>query len=598
MQQWAARFRRFMGWNLPKRRLDLNFDLLPPSRRGQRPHLGSLALAGLRKQSNNDRNKFLQALHHELKLLNRYSFGTTRRLGITSIALRAYYPIAVECLALYSKEAGVPDDEARQTALDEAAGIARALATSYKHLFQSYYDSSRFMYARNRSRIYRCSVRILELIRLEQRLLGLRYRRLPARAWQDANTLFTVLASYENVEFPLPRLDSELREDASNRVASPLDHYTAVQAYALLDHTNWPTEQHSFIDSYRESLDSPVNATLGAAGKGPDTLYASAYHAGPPVTENPPEHKGEVICINCSVLAKSIRADYKDLIRAKSDDTTFHVPPLLAPLQEVYRISIASLMNRNVNNRMRWLDIDHSGDPLRGLHIYVGFGPIEQHLKGIFSQDARLMHHRRLADSLADRSALFGQDHTATEESLWHVLYSDHRLFGLQTQETRYTTPMNIGSLIAYGVGVEDRGRPRLGTVSRIFRPQTGSVMLEVMRLANFAEPVIIAKDLQKQGTSGAQEDNTPSSGFMVYDKRYGWGLLLPNLAKFWQNSAVIMQRDGRALKFRLGGVKALTQNFILFTLPKQFQALGEPEYPEPRVTREPGMERILDTWE
>lgn len=573
-----------MGWNLPVRRMDLEFDLLPPGKRGARPRIGVVAIARLRKEHGHNKLGFLRDVYAELKLLNRYALPPGQRLTLNALALKAVFPLVLELIAQYSKPVGIPDEKQRQESLDLAADIARALTVGYKLVLQHYYDAPRFIYARNRKRVYRSAFRILELIRLEQRLLGLRYRQLCGRAWQDAHTVFAVLADYESVDFPMPRLDAELRGTAGTRMTCPHDVYAAILAYALLDATTWPAEQMGFIDSYRESLDKPLSISLGNAVQSPDTLFARAYHAGAPSVTPSTQDKGPLIGIDCRVLANSIRGDYREILLAKTDGANFTIPRLLAPLQDAYRVAIASLMNRNINQRMRWLDLDRPGDPVKGLHIYVGFEDIEHHLTGIFSQDENYRYDRRLADTLADRSALFGEDHTATEESLWQILYSDERLFGLQTQETAYTTRMGIGSLLAYGMGDQDRARPRLGSVSRILRPRPGSVLLEIRRLASFAEPVKVQK-LLIDSASDSEADAVTISGCMVYDRYFGWGLLLPNQEKIWRRTPVVLHRGGHALRFRLGGVKALTQDFILFVLPQPFQNLGVPSYPA--VTQE-----------
>jgi hypothetical protein len=592
MKHWKSRLRnrlrRFMGWNLPRRRMDLKFGLVPPNRRGRKPRIRHILLTRLRKKSAYSRADFLEKVHTEMKALNRYAISPGRRLLLSALVLKQFYPVALECHTQYSKEAGIPDDDARQESLDLAAAITRALATSYKIVFQHYYDSSRFWYARNRKRAYLCAFRVLELVKLEQRLLGLRYRQLPPRAWQDINTLFVILASYESVDFPMQRLDSLVHGNTKNLFAKPHDIYVAIQAYALLDHTIWPVEQHGFIDTYRNSLDAAVSANLDVTGGGGrDMLYASIYHAAPPAPQAPPGNSTPRVFINCSVLANSIRRDFQDLLKSKAEDNDFKVPRLLSGLQDIYQIAIASLMYRSIKHGIRQPDAERIGEPAKGLHMYVGFEDVTNHLQAVFDPDPMNREKPRLADVLADRSALLGEDHTATEESLWHVLYSDAQLFELQTQETRFTTPMGIGSLLAYGVGAKDRGRPRLGFVSRIYRPQPRTVRLEIRRMARFAEPVRVRKEVQvdRQEKRRSENANPEMSGFMVHDRHFGWGLLLPNQSQIWQNSPITLYRHGQGIRLKLGKVLFLTHYFILLGLPEELRGMDRPEYPGTKAT-------------
>ena len=186
MGKLIPRIRRYLGLDLPARRLDLKFDLTPPSRRSGKGAKSERDLARSLKPLTKQPEAYLRTLQKQIQGQNSQVMASAKRMARTAAALRWYYPMARQCINRFSKKAGIPDEPERQQLLDMVSAIAGSLTTSYKIIFSEDYDSSRFQYTRRRDRIYTCAFRILELIRLEQRSRGLRYQPLPPRAWQDA----------------------------------------------------------------------------------------------------------------------------------------------------------------------------------------------------------------------------------------------------------------------------------------------------------------------------------------------------------------------------------------------------------------------------
>lgn len=67
---------------------------------------------------------------------------------------------------------------------------------------------------------------------------------------------------------------------------------------------------------------------------------------------------------------------------------------------------------------------------------------------------------------------------------------------------------------------------------------------------------------------------------FLVFDRNYGWGLLLPRQNLLWENSPVAMLRNDETLFFELDRARTPTLDFFLFGMPNNVRGLGEPDYP------------------
>ena len=581
MHAIIARIKHYLGLDLPPRKIDLRFDLHPPGKQAKKPNLSSIGLRKSLRPLKDTPKKYFRLLLRQMKMLNRYPVGPSQRLARTALVLKWFHPLAMQTIYRFSKQSGIPESDERQELLDLISDIVRNLTVSYKTVFQHDYDASRFEYARSRNRIYFCAFRILELINFEQRIRGLRYQSLGTRAWQDANTVFHVMLAYESVEFQLPLLNGNQKDEKNLKTACLQEFYASIHAYALLDYSTWPTDQQSFIDTYRESVNQSITVMEDSGGAlTKDMRIAYCYQDGPSCSTRIDTASDPAVLISFSVLAESIHRDFRDLIKAKEEKNSFLVPKILAPLKDVYRLALASLMHRNVGRDIWSVDASQPGEQINELRIYVGFRDIYMHLRGIFGSRSANPGAPTLADTLAERSAAFGEDHTATQQSLWHVLHSDNKKIRLRTQETCYSTPMTIGSLVAYEIGEADHHQPHLGWVSRIFRPISGTVIVEIERLANFAEPVKITKNCQLGNSGKAPKNIKTMLSFLVYDNQLGWGLLLPKQELFWEKTPVLIHRDKQVTEFELGNARSLTAHFHLFNLTLETKAFGSPDYP------------------
>lgn len=580
MNRLVRRVQHYLGMDLPRRRLDLNFACPQPSRRGGRPPMSKGGLRRRMSRQGGGPPALLRSLLTLQRDLNRYPMTASKRVRLSLVLLSAWLPLAQRLIHQYSDKGGIPDSEDRREQLDLAAEVARSLAVSLQLALQADYDRSRFSYARVRDRIYTCAFRVLELIRWEQRLCGLRYRGLSPRAWQDAHTVYQIMQAYESVDYPLPLLENLLAENRVRKVASLHDVYASIQVFSILDFSKWPVRYQSFIDTYLGLVDQAVTVSPAEVGVGEDTYIAYCYQDRPPFIDGSLPGQGPAVLINCAVLFDNIRADFKDLLKAEREGNLFLVPQKLAPLQADYRFFLLRLILQNMRSD-NWLEqTGQLADRAPGLRIYSGVRDIYAHLNALFHGSAFVRDARSLTDTLAQRSALIGEDHSSEALSQWYVLERTAQRLRLRTQETSYNVPMHIGSLVAYGFDEDEIQRPCLASVTRILRTDARTVVVDLDHIVGYGEPVSLRKCSSSDEMSEGADTSTPIGAFLVHDQERGWGLLVPAAVRLGEGAQVSMKRGRKKLRLRLGAIRIVSVRLMLYRLEGQEKGLGEALYP------------------
>jgi hypothetical protein len=604
VRQWRQQIAHFLGTDLPPRDLELRFDLLQPRRGATRPALTKAAIERTLSPLRENPHAYFPALLQQVRELNRYPLSPVKRLQLSSRLLLRFYRDAIRALRPMLREPrGLPEADETRTLIEILAETARTFVVSYQLVFASDYGASPFWYARVRTRAYLCAFRILELARFEQRVRALRYEPLPERTWQVANTVFRAMWGCENVEFELRILDSDLREGKLAASRSLRDLYVSMQIFWLFDPCAWPNDQQTFVDSYSDLIPGGVTLAADPGGAlGSDCLVAHCYQAGPPSRARAGAGLGPALVSDYRGLALSVHGDYAELLKDRGARNRFLIPRPLRPLEPVYQVAIARLMLRALDRRGEWDNLTAGDAQERDLRIYTGFGEVYAHLQALFSEDDKVKETRRLSDIFAERSAIFGDDHTAAEESRWYVLYADERRMRIRTQETRFTNAMVIGSLLAFGFGAGEILRPRLARVVRIQRPQAGTVVIDIDRVVRFGRPVAVSKVPQTAKTGPTAPQGSEGSGagdgqgqaakrqwvaaILGHQPQLGWGLIVPQGGGYWEKNHIDVLIGQRGFRCHLGELAEATPEFLLFALPDIPADLIQPRYPAAATTQ------------
>jgi hypothetical protein len=186
----------------------------------------------------------------------------------------------------------------------------------------------------------------------------------------------------------------------------------------------------------------------------------------------------------------------------------------------------------------------------------------------------------RLEDLLSRRSSLIAESHATTKESVWTLLYQDDKMMRLSTLETSFTTAMSIGSVFACGLGA-NVNRPSLAVVSRIFRPEPKRVVIDVDRLASYAEPVILTINAAAGQTLQAHQKK---AALLVYDHNVPdqWGLMFAPQDIAMGVDQFVLHCRNQVLPVQLVAMRNATNDFYLFSTTltsAQLGITGEPDY-------------------
>lgn len=583
MSKLLTAVHHFLGSDLPARELPLNFSLPKTSGRFAASNSSGGELNRQLDEAKDRPAEYFRLLLAEIKHVNRCSLKPQQRLSFTRDIQKLYYPVALAQITRHAKTGGIPEDEDHRQTLNQLVDIAQILITSWQILFAFYYSGSNYQYARAHDTVLMCATRIFELMLLKQQARALRYQLLAEPDWQLVNTLYYVMSCYEDVEQPLPTLRRELELGKTHADVSLSEQYACLQMTARFDMLRWPAHLQWIVVNYLQGVEHAVQVRTDAVnGKpGRNELIVYCYGSQPASAQplsNPP---GPVMILDCSNLNGAIRKDCMGLMQAGQAGST--IPPRFARLPGAEHFVISEQLLRGLENIAEDGCIEKE-TRVEDLRIFVGFPEVFAMLR---HKQGRYAGEDRLADVLAKRSALIAEDHIATEKSMWTLLFQNEKMIRLSTQETSFTTAMSIGSLLAYGVG-EDIARPSLAVVSRIFRPSSKQVVIDMYSIAHYAEAVTMTVNATEQ--SGMSQ---LKPALLVYGKK-GWGLMFPPRDILPGFDKIAMQRNGQQFEIKLESRCNATTDFYLFSTPAladQLGITGEPDYPTPpvRKTHTPG---------
>ena len=588
LQRERARIRNFFGLDLPPRTIELRLELVPPNRKGRRPPLVAHKLHAVLKASRATPREFMERFLLTARDISRYPMSKKRRLALIELLARQLYVEVAPALKVISKEGGgIPEQEGRTAMLVLYERCVNALSDSYLLILASDYERSNFWYARVRPRVYLCACRILELTKLHHRIMGLRYMPLPSATTRVANTVFVAMRACEQVDFPIDALSARTQALDTRSTVSLQQLYASLLSYVILDYAAWPEQEQFFIDTYCNSIQDAIrfdDYTAPPVTRAKDQLLVGCYQDSPPGPKLPAGAGiGPVLTIDYRILADSIRGDYVELSRARGDRNRFAMPPRLARVEPVYQTATGYLLYRNLEQPGKWSDIGAGRQRHRDLRIYTGYDEVRSHLLAIFRGGSRMQRSRELSNLFARRSAVIGEDDSATRESLWYVLYDNERQMRIKTQETRFTNRMFIGNLLAYGFGAKEVYKPRIGKVNRIFRPEPGTVIIDLEYLASFATPIALYKRNPAAETEPGKIKvvGKPLSALLIYHPTRGWGIITPPQDGFWEKTAVGIQTGKRVTLGELGEAQDVTNEFNWFKVSADSLPASAPDYPD-----------------
>lgn len=570
MRKIVEHYRKFVGKDLPARDLVIKFSVSQAAPKVKMPRISDVRPL---KSPNElvDPREYLRGYLANLRQLNQCRLRMGRRMAYTEKVARKFMPLALTQVRLYAGEGQIPDSAERKDNLDLIIDTTRRLLDSYRIVFKNLYSVSNFRFARAQKIFYLAAYRIVELTRFQQRVMGLRYQVLNEQTWLALNIVFHVMHAHDKLELACHSFEdvfAELHKNEQHKNRSLQDLYLMIQMNARLDILRWPTEWQFTLDSYGRIVHTMLKLEDDDGNiLRPDYAIAYCYDDCAARSQRIPGQttRGQGFLLNFINLKRKLVRDYERNLEFQSqaiDDKAFS--------QLSFGDGLALLqLQRNC-----WLAAPLPLHPREAqgqkcdVRMFVGFKGIYPFLFNLhYGTGPTEEIGNRMVDLLAQRSAVFAEDNRSTTESVWMMLAQDTRRITLKTQETPFTTNMRIGALAAYGFGAEGLRSSAVGVISRIHRPGGDMVVVEIEKLGNNSEPVLVTPDLacfetfderNKEigyGILAVQEEQAEQGGGVCH-------LLLPTHSQMLEGHQVVMKRVGMRQIIVVGRLENATKTY------------------------------------
>lgn len=568
MRKIVEHYRKFVGKDLASRDLVLKFSVPQAVPKAKMPRISDVRPL---KNPNElvDPREYLSGYQANLRQLNQCRLRMGRRMAYTEKVARKFMPLALAQVRQFAGEGQIPDSAERKDSLDIIIDATRRLLDSYRIVFKHIYSLSNFRFARNQKIFYLAAYRIVELTRFQQRVMGLRYQVLTEQTWLALNIVFHVLHGHDKLELACHSFEDLFNEQHNehHKNRNVLDLYLMIQMNARLDILRWPTEWQFTLDSYGRIVHTMVKLEVDDGNiLRPDYAIAYCYDDCGARGQRIPGQttRGQGFLLNFKNLKRKLVRDYERNLEFQSqaiDDKAFS--------QLSFGDGLALLqLQRNC-----WLSAplplhprDAQGQKC-DVRMFIGFKGIYPFLFNLhYGTGPTEEVGNRMVDLLAQRSALFAQDNRSTTESVWMMLAQDTSRITLKTQETPFTTNMRIGALAAYGFGAAGLRSSAVGVISRIHRPGGEMVVVEIEKLGNASEPVLVTPDLACFENFDERNKEIGYGILAVQQNAVGecedCHVLLPTHSPMLEGLQVVMKRVGQRQIIIIGRLENATKTY------------------------------------
>lgn len=510
-----------------------------------------------------------------LSQINRYSIKNEKRIEIVRAVSGLIYSTMARYYQTYqSKVLSLPESKERREVVLASVNITEQAAIAYKHYFKDIYSAKTLGYRRNREKSIETGVRILELLRIQQRFMALRHQKLPANNWQDVNRVFFSLLVHDDVDEEISLLGSigtwlkksDSVQKVSHSTAKKL--FISIQLFGLLDAASWSTRLFHSPDAYLNYIQDAIQIhTDDNSELEPGWLVTYVDHNGPPLFQREQHLADPRIRIDYANLYNRLVTDYEELAKMKFIGQ-FDIEKLSRPLldlEAIERFPLLETMLFGLRPRER-KQKRHTAFGHESLKLFFSFRDTFDLLMDLATEDVKQMAKTRIfKDKLAGTSSLVSVGAMGVGEKAmtkWEIVNFSTGGILVLTKESAYTNPIQIGQIVAFNPN-EDVKRPLLGYVSRINRPNEQQVEVAIVRFSNHAESAIVYSDQPKGGT-GAE-----GAGVIIFQSMEGkWCLVAKHDYDFVPGSPFkLLREDNHSLPARLGNVMLTKQEFVVFEL-------------------------------
>lgn len=507
-----------------------------------------------------------------LQKINRLRLTPKLRKEFSELAASYIYPVVLLWYEKYQNiDNSLPESNERRNALVASIDAIHQLSISYKLLFREYYSEDNREYKKNSKLTYQLGARSLELIRLEQRLRGLRYQKLPKISWQHCNQIFFAFAhqneiddDYELIGLIGVRKTSDKLRKGGVPKSNIRKIYLSTQLFGLLDVTTWPTRMFNVPDAYLDLLSGEGLKVIADDGREIKSGFLLTHHKSemPPLFKRNNNLPSPLIQFDYTILYNLLVKDHKEIGKQQFldefDESKFSRS--LTEVKSVDRVPVIELMIMGLTQRER-RQKRHATFDDSSLSVYFGFHDVNKLLKDIMAPDqARVKESREFIDTLAMSSAVLADEDKNYMSASWTITNFSTGGLLINTEETDFSNPIQIDMLVAFTMP-ENKKHPILGFVRRLNRPNAKQIEIAIVRLSNYAE------------TAGVQNQNeldlsTAKAVTLIKNIRGEWNLIVKTSMPYLKGQPLkLVRANGASLPVRLGDVIYTKKDFKVFEL-------------------------------
>lgn len=460
------------------------------------------------EQLRNFPDKLFQNAAQILSSFNRAIIKPNKRLELISAVIGQVYPVLAETIDKYRQQQySLPENHARREVLLAATTMVEQFSIVYKHVFKTDIAEDT---AKNHERMNMCAFRILELIRIEQRLRALRYQKLPTSTWVDCNKIFFYTLEHVDIDKEFKLLGTASRwVKAKNGSSHSLPScsikslYFSIQLFGVLDITTWPVWLFQVSDQYLEFINDALRLIPDHGQEVvPGWLVTAANHNGIASFKRLEAMQSPSIIIDYSNLYNYLVTEHEALTQKRMLEN-YDESQLSEPLKHIHkydRIPVLETILLSLRQRERYQK-RHAAIGSEDFRVYFGFEETYRLLSDMAQLDKKeLSEMRDFIDTLAGKSSIVLDDAQASMRGWEMINFSTGGLL-LGTEESDFASPIEIGQVVAFTPSKEEQ-EPLLGCINRVQRTNYRNVEVAIFRLSTHSEAAL-AVQTEKDSKKG-----------------------------------------------------------------------------------------------
>jgi hypothetical protein len=500
------------------------------------------------KDLNSHPIELLRNIERYLRRINIAQISETLRSDWIEQSLLYACPAIRKIYSEQYKVDALPESHDRREGLVAAINVCGQLTIGFKRQFLNDYNLSDSKYSKIRPRIRLNALRVLELIRIEQRLRSLRYQKLPDAVWRDCNRLFFAIAQCEDIKEShqaLACLQAQLDSKARGMgriqaaTASARHIYLSIQLYGLMDTNSVFSRNLHMIDVYLLRVIDSLEITPDDGSPllpGEVIIYSNqkripyfkrqsdnAVVNGRSVAESTTSEMVLALRVDLVPLETLLTEEQKKLILLFESEQGEN-EQAVSSQEDLARLSIVDVMCDKLRLKQR-KELRENVACQKIIYVYNGFMPVYKFLVEAAYEadeiDEGLAPDHELRDALASHSAIIASGVEAGFFGQWYVVDRSDGGVHIKTQESQFTTAMFVGQIITFSYSREELKTPELGYVTRLYRGKANEIEVTIQILSKYPEPTAIQSDFLSKNEMALpaiifKNDNTNKTQRMV----------------------------------------------------------------------------------